>query len=777
MEPKAFLEHVLPSGLIVLAKPAGKGFAHYVCESFEQAAKQALQIDKEKKECYFGLGALREPKVYNEKREKWEVRVGSNIRALKSLFADIDVAPDDARKYASQAEAFQAVRAFCRDTSFPAPLIVNSGGGLHLYWPFTREVDAAMWRPVAAQFKEALLAYGLKIDPTRTADASSVLRVVGTNNYKKETPRPVVLVKDAGPYSWKDVKEAIENLSASFGVEIDLGDNKSRQHSSQIPAAFKPILLGCPQIQQLALSGAQSEPAWYAGLQIARHCRDPLKAARQISEKYPNFDEREMIRKLSQLEEKGIGPAKCKHFRAINPTPCETCPHWGTITSPIQLGRTNNVMHLPAHIDRYNKTHFVAHESGQTRIFSEEIDSDFSRFRLARFSQYDFLLLHANDLLQSSTQAAPKNAAREWLCHPARRSYKSISFAPGRQTAADTYNLWRGLAVSSKAGNWSKAQTHIFQVICQGNRDHYDYVLGWMAHAIQYPDRPGEVALVLKGARGAGKGVVARWLTKIFGQHGIQVFSGKHLTGEFNSHLRDCVLLYADEAVWAGDKRAENVLKGLITEPVLMIEGKGRDAIQARNFLHIIMTSNEDWVVPAGRDERRYAVFEVSDRVVGNEQYFAELKAEMESGGLEAMLFDLQHRDLSAFSIRKIPNTQALQHQKLEGMDLPAKWLLEKLQHGLLVPGNAGWQQDQPIQRVVSDYTEFSRRIGRGVYNDRASSTQLGIALRKLLPGLTSHKSTVNGQRVPHWLFPPLVDCRVAFERHFNLTQFNWSIV
>ena len=41
-----------------------------------------------------------------------------------------------------------------------------------------------------------------------------------------------------------------------------------------------------------------------------------------------------------------------------------------------------------------------------------------------------------------------------------------------------------------------------------------------------------------------------------------------------------------------------------------MVEAKGRDAVMVRNMLHIMIASNEDWVIPAGTDERRLSVSE-----------------------------------------------------------------------------------------------------------------------------------------------------------------------
>ena len=37
------------------------------------------------------------------------------------------------------------------------------------------------------------------------------------------------------------------------------------------------------------------------------------------------------------------------------------------------------------------------------------------------------------------------------------------------------------------------------------------------------------------------------------GQHALKISNAKHLVGNFNSHLRDCVFLFADEAFFAGD--------------------------------------------------------------------------------------------------------------------------------------------------------------------------------------------------------------------------------
>lgn len=350
-----FLRKVVPDGLIVIAKPAARGFIHVVCQSHEEAAEKALIFDADGKDVYFGLGSLIAPFVMETRNGKAvkAVRVGSNIQELKSLFLDLDVEPGHPKKYDSQADAIIALRKFCKDTNFPAPMIVNSGGGIHVEWPFDKPVAVDQWRTLAQSFKASLAAYGLKADPTRTADASSVLRVVGTHNYKNGSKRAVELVKDVTPYPRKQMLIAVMDLVTRYGVDVqavptkkpesELGGNLEKIYE---PSDFNKAVSHCKQLQELAKTGGVDEPTWYAGLQVARHCSDPHAAALTISKAYPGFDEDEMKRKLYQLEGKGIGPATCAQFVMANPKLCEGCEHRGKISSPIQLGHAV-LRHIP----------------------------------------------------------------------------------------------------------------------------------------------------------------------------------------------------------------------------------------------------------------------------------------------------------------------------------------------------------------------------------------------------------------------------------------------
>ena len=204
----------------------------------------------------------------------------------------------------------------------------------------------------------------------------------------------------------------------------------------------------------------------------------------------------------------------------------------------------------------------------------------------------------------------------------------------------------------------------------------------------------------MRGGRGTGKGTLFRAMSMIFGRHGLHITQSKHLVGNFNSHLRSALWLFADECHWPGDKAAEGVLKGLITEPSLAIEMKGRDVFAAPNRIKLAMASNNDWVVPAGADERRYCVVDVPKTRAQDHDYFGSLNTWIDGGGAAVFLHYLLTRDLSSFNVRAVPKTAALDRQKIEGMPALDRWILEGLDRGM---GLAGDEWTDTPHRVFCD--------------------------------------------------------------------------
>ena len=313
-------------------------------------------------------------------------------------------------------------------------------------------------------------------------------------------------------------------------------------------------------------------------------------------------------------------------------------------------------------------------------------------------------------------------------------------------------------------------------MICRGIEERFTYVMGYSAHAVQSPGEPAEVALVLRGARGVGKGLFAREIGGLFGQHFVHVSHPRHLSGNFNAHLQDTVVVFADEAFGVEDRSSSGVLKMLITEPTIPIERKGLDVVQAKNVVHLIMASNDDWVIPAGLDERRFCVLDVDSAHQSDHQYFAALMQQMENGGREAMLHELLEYDYSDINLREPPATEALLDQKLLSLEPHEQWWLEKLTDGRLLELESEWRTQVIREDSTADYAGFVGRRNHG------TATQLGIRLKSLLPPgfpmteqrMVEEAVTRRQLRRRCWILPSLDVCRAYLDQRTR-TKNTWS--
>ncbi len=375
------------------------------------------------------------------------------------------------------------------------------------------------------------------------------------------------------------------------------------------------------------------------------------------------------------------------------------------------------------------------------------------------------------NIKKRDADGAPEMEAKQvgaaWLKWPSRRSFEGIDLVPGAGATVgnNVMNLWRGFAVPPAAGSWTRMQAHIAEVLADGDPAALDYIMRWSAWAVQNPGERAEAALVFRGGKGSGKGTFAHALRRIFGAHGLHIANPKHLVGAFNAHLRNCLLLYADEAFWAGDKQGESTLKALITESTLTIEQKGVDAVQWHNRIHLIMTANAEWVVPASHDERRYVVLNVSDKYVDNEKYFGALYQEIDNGGLSAMLYDLQRVDLKGWHPRKILKTEALLQQKMQSMNPLQEWWAEMLEAGSIPAA----PKDSPDSAMAVYLMNHAREFG-GRKLHELTPTRLGRFLADH-GCIKLHKASGNA-----WRFPPLGEARDKWARQYAGYKFGRDV-
>lgn len=426
-------------------------------------------------------------------------------------------------------------------------------------------------------------------------------------------------------------------------------------------------------------------------------------------------------------------------------------------------------------IQELNKKHAVVMLGGKCVILNEKIDPIFNRNDVTFSSIRDFQNFYSNRRVPNPRRDNLKSVsiADNWLESKQRRQYDGIIFDPEKEIDG-YYNLFRGFAVEPKKGDWSLFKKHIRKVIAGGNEDAFRYIIAWMSHLVQKPgrNRPG-TAIVLRGKQGTGKGCFVSEFGKIFGNHFLQINNQNQLTGRFNNHLKDALLVFCDEGIWAGDKYAEGVLKGMITEEQIMIEPKGKDAFPVKNNIRLIVASNNNWVVPAGLEDRRFFVLDVSDKYMQNREYFKSLFEQMGNGGREAMLYHLMNYDLTGIDLGNYPRTGALMDQIISSMRPVQKFWYELLKEGTLSSLDSEWKGIIPSVDLYNDYIKFAEALGE---KNRPSKSQFGKELNKMCPQVKRKKLKAEGAnaRRYHQLFPSLEECRKTFESIVKM-EIDWE--
>jgi hypothetical protein len=395
----------------------------------------------------------------------------------------------------------------------------------------------------------------------------------------------------------------------------------------------------------------------------------------------------------------------------------------------------------------------------------------------------------ANDLIEVQDARGVVHkvpAVTLWLKSPARRSYERLQFRPdmhpgdipsvtGGYQEFD-YNLWPGWAIeSSTIGSCDLILEHLRWVVCRGRQDAFDYLTQWLASIVQRPASPVGTGIALRGPQGSGKSTVPYIMGKILGKTCLSVSQPEHLSGKFNAHHEGLLLLDAEEAFFAGDKRAASAMKHLITSPTLTVERKFCDPIEIPNYVRVIITSNEQWIVSLSFEDRRWTVLDVSAERTGDREYFNALYHEIAGQGTERFFnYLLWEVEVDWDRLRTPLETGAGREQKERSMTPVTEFLVDVLD-AAQCPGDYEGRGKAFKDAVTDAFVKWNgdRRRGR-VVSDAAVKQEVRDLLKRW-GTLGGDRTKVDGRdrkdgavQPRHFLLPDVATLRAGFVRELG---------
>jgi hypothetical protein len=299
------------------------------------------------------------------------LRKALNATYFKAIWVDVDVKANSPKHYASHGDAWAAVAAFYKKVGLPKPsIIVDSGGGLHVYWTSDRPLTLDEWRPYAAGLKALLLQEGVKCDAGLTTDAARILRVPGTLNHKYDPPRMVKLLHCGKDYDFASDLGVLLNVTVAVttptskptiviepGVVFDcphpafaaLAPDNALQAGIE-PAGLtyvdpRPIFAkdGCRWLREALRTGGAGfdQPQWNLSVLCTVFMENGDAIAHKISKGHTTYqppDTQALYdRKVEDRAARGIGYPSCAAIAGAGSTHCAACPHFSKGKSPLNI--------------------------------------------------------------------------------------------------------------------------------------------------------------------------------------------------------------------------------------------------------------------------------------------------------------------------------------------------------------------------------------------------------------------------------------------------------
>jgi hypothetical protein len=302
-------------------------------------------------------------------------RTYPNLVACKNLYMDVDVKPDG---YPTHDAMKAAVFGFLKWFGLWPTVIVGSGsGGWHLYWTLHTAIDEREFKNLAGRLINAGTEYGLLFDKQCTRDATRLLRVAGTWNFKHATddvPASSVTLEHSSDGVHIDVDTGRKHLERwptavtqeskphvgsvdAHGLPLDENaDLTGGMKKEYAPVSIDEVAVHCPFVRNTLDAGGANlvgDPQWHTVVALACHTTDPRGTAHRLCNKSPHYteegtDDKLTTAQLAREQRSTIGPPKCATI-AIEREECKTCPHLALATTPLAVGfkRTNGHAYQP----------------------------------------------------------------------------------------------------------------------------------------------------------------------------------------------------------------------------------------------------------------------------------------------------------------------------------------------------------------------------------------------------------------------------------------------
>lgn len=199
----------------------------------------------------------------------------------------------------------------------------------------------------------------------------------------------------------------------------------------------------------------------------------------------------------------------------------------------------------------------------------------------------------------------------KWLKDSTKRQYQKIDFLPPPlECRNDTFNTWDIKENFDEQIN-DELDTSVFyeffNYLCLKEENVYEYLIKYLAHALQYPAIKPEVALFFTSAHGSGKDTFELLLELLFSKTLVLLENDpEHVFGKYNLRRMHKLIVILQES--DNIKSYSSKIKDVVTCKNATLANKNVNSIQVRDFTRLIIFSNKENIIYIEPEDRRFVV-------------------------------------------------------------------------------------------------------------------------------------------------------------------------
>lgn len=537
-----------------------------------------------------------------------------NVAAIRAHFADLD---DPLNSHAAYQQAVNSVMP-------PQMAVQTSEGKFHLYWLVEPYAGNDFF--TLQQKKLAQLFNGDK----SVNDATRVLRVPGFYHMKSDTPQLVTCWQVAARprYTHEQIAAWLEpvNVIERYSTRAPLGDPKlaAPDWNSLMVALWDINPNDLDRDSWMATSAAFKQAGWTLAPEPIL-----LEAWQKWCAQYNGNDaERENMKLWNSFHDTQVGWGRFKRVTNVDAYQMFG-PTGNAMTDSTAVPTPTPVQQQPLSTDAPPKPVLkedildgaLCREWFAGCYFIERLGKIYTPSgRYMNSTQFNgayggkqFLMADGGTkvvreawtaALQSSLWTIPKVDHIRFL--PRLEPLTIVEDKRGRLGL----NTYKPARVDAVEGDASPFINHWARLIPDQND--LAIFIAYLAHCVKYPGAKIPWAVFFQSTQGTGKTMIYELLRHALGEMYVYKPNARELAGggsKFNAWMREQLMIVVDEIKVDDKRELSEVLKPLITDAEVEVQGKGVDQDKEDNAANWIFFSNFEDAIPIDDDDRRYAMF------------------------------------------------------------------------------------------------------------------------------------------------------------------------